>query len=506
MNLSINKDGDAPVYLQIKKQIQEKILSGELRAGQMLPPERKLADQLGINRSTVLKAYQELKADGLLGAHVGRGTVVLPQVFSSQKPVAEAVYPVQWDQLFNKSVLYANDRVIKDIMDITSRDQVISFAGGMPSPDVYPVREMMQIQGKMSSAAMLEQMHHSPVEGSYPLRESLSRHLRMRDIQASAKDIMILSGSQQGLDFAARSLISAGDLVVVEEPTYLGAMNTFRSAGARIMGIPVDRDGMRVEILEALLTRYKPKLIYTLPTFQNPSGTVMSLERRHQLLELSYRHQIPILEDDPYGELRYEGAFVPPVKALDSHGYVIYLSTFSKVLFMGMRVGWVAAPRQVIEKFSLLKQMSDLHVNTPAQLFFNEFLQQNLYSEHLKLVKKEYVLRRDIMMAELERYSYLNVNWSKPQGGYYLWCGLPEQVVQEKLLQSASKNGVAYVPGRPFYPSGEQDGNHIRLNFTYANPSQIKEGIGRLAKAVEEVLEESDQRPQQARYGTRPIV
>lgn len=506
MRISINRNVKTPIYLQIKNQIRDMIFSEVIVEGFSLPPERKLADMLEVNRSTVIKAYQELKADGLIGSHVGKGTVVLPQIFNEISHSRTRINPIPWYQFFNETTTANNGHIISDIMEMASYKNIISFAGGIPAPDLYPIKEIEEIQSMLFKLHGRDMLFQSPVEGHYPLRESISRLLKNRQIEVLPKEIMMLSGSQQGLDFASRIFIRPGDTVIVEEPTFFGAIQLFRSAGARVIGVPIDKDGIRTDILKPLLVRYKPKFIYTLPTFQNPSGVTMSLERRYELLNLAYQYQTPILEDDPYGELRYEGLSIPPLKALDRHGYVMYLSTFSKVLSLGLRVGWIVAPQQVLNKFAHLKQITDLHVNTPSQWLLDEFIRQGYYEKHIKIIAKEYDYKREVMLEALEKYKAHDMIWNKPQGGYYIWCRLPRNIAQTKLITKASDKGVVYVPGEAFYPYGTQGESYIRLNYTFPSVHHIDEGIKRLVGAVEETNGETSDLIKDIEHYKKPIV
>jgi DNA-binding transcriptional MocR family regulator len=250
-----------------------------------------------------------------------------------------------------------------------------------------------------------------------------------------------------------------------------------------------------------MIQRCKPKFIYTLPTFQNPSGTVMSLERRYELLNLSYKYRIPIVEDDPYSDLRYEGKTIPSLKALDPYEHVIYLSTFSKVLSLGLRVGWVAAPQQVIRKFSYLKQMTDMHVNTPSQYVLSEFISQGFYEKHLNRVLSEYAMKRDLMDKALEKYKLPGIDWKKPEGGYYIWCRLPECITNNRLVSKAAEKGVIYLPGEIFYPDGTQGENFMRLNFIFPDVLGIDEGIRRLMDSIGEV---EVRNPEDSEYTINP--
>lgn len=506
MRILLNRNADTPIYLQIKNQIKDLIFSGVLPADFSLPPERNLANTLGVNRSTVIRAYQELKADGLIGAHVGKGTVVLPQIFEPL-PIKDCqVNPIQWYQFFNENIISDTEHIISDIMASNGSKNIISFAGGFPNPLLFPIKVIKEIQLELFQNKSLDMFMHSPVEGHYPLRQSISQLLGKRQIAAAPKEIMILSGSQQGLDFSARVFIRPGDTVIVEEPTFFGAIQIFRSAGARIIGVPIDKNGIRTDMLDALLIKHKPKFIYTLPTFQNPSGVTMTLERRKQLLNLAYQHQVPIIEDDPYGELRYDNSAVPPLKALDRHGYVLYLSTFSKVLFMGLRIGWIAASPQVLYKFGHLKQLTDLHVNTPGQFLLDSFIRKGHYEEHLALLRKEYSARRDLMLEALEEYRAPGVSWNNPEGGCYIWCRLPENVIRHKLVANAAQKGVIFLPGETCFPDGTQGENYIRLNYTFSQPEQIWQGIKSLMQAVQEVAEATGDVETDREYYRRPIV
>lgn len=506
MRISINRNVRTPIYLQIKNQIRDMIFSERIVEGFSLPPERKLADMLGVNRSTVIKAYQELKADGLVGSHIGKGTVVLSQVFDKSSYIKTSVNPIPWYQFFTETINNNSGHIISDIMEMTTYKNIISLAGGIPAPNLYPVKDIQEIQAKLFESHGSDMFFQSPVEGHYPLRESISHLLKNRQIEVLPKEIMILSGSQQGLDFVSRIFICPGDTVIVEEPTFFGAIQLFKAAGARIIGVPIDKDGIRTDILESLLMRHKPKFIYTLPTFQNPSGVTMSLERRYELLNLAYQYQIPILEDDPYGELRYDGIAIPPLKALDRHGYVMYLSTFSKVLFLGLRVGWIVAPLQLINKFAHLKQITDLHVNTPSQWILDGFIREGYYEKHIKLITKEYEAKRKAMIEALEKYRVDDIVWNEPEGGYYIWCRLPKNIAQTKLINKAANKGVVYVPGEAFYPHGTQGESYIRLNYTFLSVDEIDEGIKRLMEAVKEALEETADLIEGIEYKKKPIV
>jgi DNA-binding transcriptional MocR family regulator len=315
---------------------------------------------------------------------------------------------------------------------------------------------------------------------------------------------LILSGSQQGLDLAARVFIEPGDTIVVEEPSYIGALQVFRNARARMIGVPTDEHGMRTDILELRLERHRPKLIYTLPTFQNPSGAVLSAERRSHLLELAYRHRVPILEDDTYSELRYEGEPLPSLKAMDKHGFVLYLGTFSKVLFPGLRIGWLVAPRPVVRQFTLQKQAMDLHSNSIGQFVLDRFIKCGHFESHLQNVRRAYAAKRDAMLEALTAGAACGMSWTKPMGGFYVWCRLPDDIDRSRLLSQAVDTGVSFLPGWSCFVD-EPGAIHLRLNFSYSNEERIREGISRLIGIVTRLAGQPRIRMREE-VGTQPIV
>ena len=488
MDLRLKRHSGVPVYLQISSALREQIFSGMLREGQSLPPEREMAHRLGVNRSTVVKAYQELKAQGLLHARVGRGTVV--KIWESgEEETSLRAEPLDWRSLFNASSGIP-ESFFSEMLSRANREGTISFASGFPDPDYFPREIVEDIQKNLHQESSGKLYLPSPVEGYAPLRESIALLLGHRGMHVSSRNIMILSGSQQGLDYVARSFLSPGDVVLSEEPTFFGALEIFRAAGARVVGIPMDEEGIRGDLLEGAIRRHNPRFLYLLPTFQNPSGITMSLARRREVLEIAGASGIPLVEDDPYGELRYEGSCLPSLKALDLRESVIYLSSFSKVLSLGLRVGWVVAPSPVIERFSRLKQITDLHVNTAAQMLLDAFLRQGHYGEHLSRICRGYREKRDLLEKNLRKHKReIPWSWKTPEGGFYIWCKLPEELSPRTFLSRGAVQEVAFFPGEAFYPDETGREKHIRLNFAHTALDRIEEGVARLARAAGESLE-----------------
>ncbi len=497
LDISIDRGTALPVYVQIQRRFSELIRSGQLPEGTLLPPERRLARELGLNRSTVLAAYRGLKAEGLVDAHVGRGTVVLPVGDGN----GGAAAPLAWSQLAREAPA-APEPLLRDLLALTERQEVVSLAVGLPAAELLPLDVLRDVQEGLLVEHGGQLLLHSPTEGVSSFRDAIARHLGSRGLETTASEVLVTSGSQQGLHLVARVFLDPGDVVVVEEPTYFGALEAFRHARARVLAVPTDEEGMRTDLLESLLGRLRPKLLYTLPTFQNPSGRVMSLERRHHLLALARRHQVPVLEDDPYSDLAYEGAVPPSLAALDGAGHVIYLSSFSKILFPGLRVGFLVAPRPALRLLALAKQGVDLHSNTPGQHIVERFLAEGHLARHLERCRREYAARRDVMLEALAPLKRQGLAWSRPTGGFYVWCRLPDNLAPGRLAAEAAAEGVTYLPGEACFAGGTAE-HHLRLNFTSQPPERIREGLGRLRRAFAAA---ADRAVESHAAGMQPIV
>lgn len=495
MEIQLDRASRTPVYLQIVDRLRELILRGVVPEGGRLPPSRKLAETLGVNRTTVIQAYNILWSEGLVESRVGSGTVVR----SSSETEASPAAPPPWSMLFSPQI-EAVEQEVREILKVFSRDDVISLAAGLPPSDLYPIAEIGQLTAEVYASEGESLLHWSSVEGYLPLRRLLADQVE----GLTPGEVLILSGSTQGLYLLARNLIEPGDSVVVESPTYLGALQAFEAAGARFIGVPVDRDGMKVEMLESVLSRTQPKFIYTVPAFHNPTGANMTLERRRALLDLTYRYRIPIVEDDPYGPLRYEGDALPSLKALDTRDHVIYLSSFTKTVCAGLRVGWMAAPRQVIERLIPARYLIDFFTNPVTQAVVYHFCQRGLLEEHISKMRGEYRKRRDAMIAALRRHCP-TLTFTEPEGGYFIWCRLPRGVNAKELLREALKERVAFIPGAIFYPDNRGQ-DRIRLTFTSHPPAVIQEAIRGLGVALRRVEKARVEEPLEEVEAIRTIV
>lgn len=409
--------------------------------------------------------------------------------------------PIAWTPRYALRTKDVKSSAIRELLKITQHPEVISFGGGLPANDVFPIERVEEACKKVLKENPTAALQYGETEGYKPLREMIARNIGRYGIKAEAENVLITTGSQQALDLIGKLLINSGDRVLVEAPTYLGALQAFSVYGAQYVSVPCDEHGLRTDLLESHL-RFGPKFMYVLPNFQNPGGTTLSEERRHKLVALANKYGIPIVEDDPYGQLRYEGEHLTPLVVLDrknaphdngySLGNVIYLSTFSKTLAPGLRLGWIVAPPEVIAKLVQLKQGADLHTSTFTQAVAYEVARDNFLDEHVKKIRNVYRERRDVMLQALAEYFPPDVKWTHPKGGLFLWVTLPEGMDASDLFHRALEQNVAFVPGDCFFaPNGQsQEANrHFRLNFSNARPEQIRDGIRRLSVAVEAQME-----------------
>ncbi|RPJ47639.1 MAG: PLP-dependent aminotransferase family protein [Candidatus Latescibacterota bacterium] len=378
MKIEIDRRSATPLFLQIAQALREGILRGAIPREGKLPPSRRLAEQLGVNRSTVVQAYQALWSEGLVEGRVGRGTSVVLADAPARRPEA----PPSWGMLFAARNEETEEET-REFVKLIDRDDLISLAAGLPAPEFYPMDDLRTIVDEVLATGGRSLLHWCAAQGYPPLRRALADSLP----GVSPAEILVLAGSTQGIYLLTRALVEPGDFVAVQSPTYLGALQTFRAAGARVVGIPIGENGIDLDMTESVFSRMRPKFLYVVPTFQNPTGTTMSLEARLRLLEIAYRHGVPILEDDPYSPLRYEGEDIPSIRALDAHGHVLYLSTFSKILFPGLRIGWLAAPKQVIERLSSEKHRVDLFTESIGQAAAAEFVRRGLHEADLRRVR-----------------------------------------------------------------------------------------------------------------------
>ena len=507
MQFTLNRRSTVPMYRQLAAELREQIVSGAMAEGYRLPPERELASHLAVNRTTVLQAYQQLKDEGLIASKVGKGTFVLPLQHTEtaripvvrHKPIDEEPKPSvvrpPWSVLFSD---YSNRFTYHDIASAERAqrgDTIIDFATGSPNPADIPDDLLRSVSIEAFESREFDGQPESPIEGFDELRALLAEHMSTRGVQCDVRNVMVLSGSEQGIDLIVRAFVNPGDCVLVEQSTFFPALQTFRSADARIIGVPVDEHGMRTDLLEGYCARFRPKLIYTVPTFQNPTGTTLPPERRSELIDVARRYQCLIVEDDAYGDLWYGGKSSDshrpiPLKGMENAGYVMYLSTFSKTVTSGLRTGWIVADPHVINRLAALRRMVDQHTSTSSQRICLELLKEGRIAEHIQTLTDSYRRRRDNAIAALQRFAPDGVRWTVPAGGYYIWLSLTEGVRSLDVLESCRSQGVTFMPGSVF-DVDEMDDSHIRLNFVRPDAADITDGIRVICEALERAIQAS---------------
>ena len=385
---------------------------------------------------------------------------------------------------FAKRVDNIKPSAIRELAKITKQPGVISFAGGWPASELFPVEEMKQICMKILDKDGKAALQYGDTEGYLPLREFIAGRMRVTGVKIDAENVIITNGSQQGIEFSGKLFIDEGDVVICESPSYIGALNAFKAYLPKFVEVQMDDDGMKMEDLEKKLNENpNAKFIYTIPDFQNPTGRTMSVERRKRLIDIADKYNICIIEDSPYRDLRFEEQDFPPVKSFDTKGMVIYLGTFSKTFCPGLRVGWIAADFEIIRKYSLIKQGVDLHNNSMAQREIYTFVSEFDFNAHITKIIEAYRIRRDAMLGAMKKEFPLNVKYTAPRGGIFVWVDLPEELDAGKVLAKALEYKVAFVPGEPFYPNGGNK-NHFRLNYDTMPEEEIVEGFTRLGKLL----------------------
>ncbi len=485
MRIPLDRESNVPLYQQIQQHLRSGILSGNLAPQTRLPASRALAESLGVNRITVESAYAELESEGLIFARVGSGRYVLPVRDMEPLPKDEpgAPWPL-WQEGLGASNGKAGAISPDEMLRRTGHPHPISFASGNSDSRLFPAEDFRKVLQAVMRRDGIAALDYGEPAGHMPLRTTIAHVLASQGLQIRAENVLITAGSQQALALVTQVLLKPGDVILVESPTYSGALDLFRALGFHIVSVPVDRQGMQVEMLEKQLQRHHPKLIYTIPNFHNPTGTCLTGARRHQLIVLADRYNVPILEDDFVGDLRYEGHTQPALKALDPGGRVIYVSTFSKMLMPGLRVGFLVAQGPIFDGLVRFKHASDLATSSLVQRALEAYVTVGRYQAHLRRSSLEFRRRRDAMVTAIKRHLPASARVDVPQGGLFLWMQLPGGMSAEALLPAACEKGVSFAPGNGFFPDPTCGTDWMRLNFTAQAPDEIEEGIKRLAKAM----------------------
>jgi 2-aminoadipate transaminase len=508
MRIPLDRSPDRTKREPLARQIQlhiERLVSQRLLApGVKLPATRELARELGVNRTTVALAYDELVASGWARAHVGQGTFVADQAPAGAEAPRPSVPRFDWSGFLSKSsqVIAADARRRLAYSQVPRpAPGVISFAGGMPDASLFPTDAFRRVLNRVIRDEGRELLQYYPARGYPPLREHLAGYLLRFGLEVRPEEILIVNGSQQGFDLVARTLLDPGDFVAIEQPSYPRAMRVFRAYGAQLLPVPLLGGGLDVDYLERLLERQSPKLVYCQPTAHNPTGLSMSAGSRQKLVELAARHRLPIVEDGFDGTLFYGERPPSPLKSLDVSGLVVYIGTFSKILFPGLRLGWIVAPPDLIERLEMAKDLADIHTSPILQAAVYHFCRQRLLDRHQARVLRESARRRNAILASLARRMPPGVTWTESQGGFSLLVSLFSGMDASALLETAVERGVAFSPGNAFFVDG--GGEHtLRLSFSGIPVNQIDEGIKRLA----DVIREAQRRPERAARVVQPAV
>lgn len=480
-------DGDTPLYLQIAEIIIDKIMDGSLKEGDKLPSERELASLFKVSRTTAINSYRYIEQKGLIVTKLGSGTFITSKNISPSSIKAE----ISWEHLLKPSNGTSMSSLLSELINNSMSKERISLDAGMPDPKFYPLEKFKSLFHNNMENLSTKDFGHIAIEGLSSLRENIASMVNHKGIEGNYNNILITSGSQQGIYLISKILIEPGDYVIIESPTYIGAIQVLQAAGARILTLPIEENGnLDLNILEDYLIRYRPKLLYTIPTFQNPSGKVISLSNRYDLLKLAQRYRLIVVEDDPYSDFYYESTPPAPLKALNDYEGTIYLSTFSKILMPGLRLGYVVAHPALINRMTMEKQYIDLHSNNFSQWLLNLYLAEGELEKHLALVRKKYRIRRDTLFFTLKELLKEDIDFSLPSGGFYIWCRILSQFNSRKFLHEALKNGVSFVPGDAFYTSGTEN-KSFRLCFTSNNEKDLKEAVLRLHRTLMQIKKSS---------------
>ena len=504
MDIPLDRDKAMPLARQIQAHLERLIGEGLLGPGVKLPATRELAADLRVNRATVALAYDELVAAGLARAHVGQGTFVAGAPTRRALPPAASA-PIDWTALLSRAarIAAADEERLRGFGAPNGGSTAISFAGGMPDSALFPTDAFRKVLNQVVRDEGESLLQYAPVGGYAPLRRYLAGYLLRFGVEARADEILIVNGAQQGFNLIARTLVDPGDVVAIEQPTYTGAMQGFRAAGARLLPVEWDAAGPRPDVFERLCERQAPKLFYCQSSAHNPSGLSIEPETGRRLVAAAARYQVPIVEDGFDGSLHYGPRPGTPLKAADRAGIVIHIGTFSKILFPGLRVGWLVAPRPLAERLQAAKQLADLHTSALLQAAVHRFCERRLLERHLTRVTAEYARRRTLLLAALRRRMPDGVSWTEPHGGFSLMLTLPVGLDAAALLPAALERGVAFTPGAAFFVDGAGQ-RTLRLAFSSVAAARIDEGVRRLAEVIKTARRQP--RPRRSERELVPVV
>jgi 2-aminoadipate transaminase len=487
----LQPESHVPLYVQLRDQLRALVHAGDLRPGDRIPASRELAVMLGVHRTTVANAYAELESEGLIQGHVGRGTFIKGngnglKITPPAPPVLSGNNGIRWELLF------ADERGEEVLSRLTASapGNALSFVMARPAQEFFPIEDLQTCVNAVLRREATDVLNLGPSDGYAPLKEALLELLQHDGIPARDENLLITDGCQQSLDLISKAFVRPGDSVILENPTYPGAVAIFGGTRARCLGVPMRTHaepgaslGLDLEALEATLAANRVKLIVLTPDFQNPTGTSMPLASRRKVLELASRHQVPVVEDHIYARLHAREDRLPSLKQLDRSNIVIHIDSFAKVAFPGLRVGWIVAPAAAIERLRVVKQTTDLHTDQLAQGILAEFLRRGMFSRHVAKMRKVYASRLVALDEALRKYMPEGTRWTRPEGGMCLWLELPPGFDASELLIHSKERGVLFAPGRYFYAQNPLP-NTLRLGFAALDEKQIARGVTTLAELL----------------------
>ncbi len=475
INWKPDKNGSQPLYKQIVDYIKEKIGSGEWYIGSKLPTQRELAVLFQVNRSTIVEALDELKAEGLIEGKGSKGTVIVNNTWS----LLASTPPPNWQSYIQSGIHRPNQPTIQVINKVEYEKNIIRLGTGELSPELYPKEKMKRILNRVSNT--IESLGYEEPKGSLYLRESISKYLKRYGINASPSSILIVSGSLQALQLIAMGMLHPGSTVFVEKPSYLKSLPIFESAGMRLKGISMDNHGMKIDEIKEHISSKNTNLLYTIPTFHNPTGMVMPNKRRSEVLDLCEKERVPIIEDDAYRELWIDENPPLPLKSKDKNGNVLYLGSISKSLAAGLRIGWLVGPQAVIERLGDIKMQTDYGASSLSQNVLSEWISSGVYDEYLLELREKLKIRRQVALNALETYFSDIATWKRPTGGFYIWLKLKRQISMNKLFKLCCNNGLLINPGNIYDFSNNQS---LRISYAYASLEDLEKGLKKLSTLI----------------------
>ncbi|NDI34067.1 PLP-dependent aminotransferase family protein [Chengkuizengella sediminis] len=478
----LNKSSSFPLHQQIYEDLKRKIMNGEWSVGTKVPSQRDLAKKFQVNRSTLIYAMDELTADGLIESKVGKGTMVVNNTWG----LLSSISPPDWNSYANSGVYQSNIETIQEINRAEMNNEIIRLGTGELSPTLLPTEKMKSF---IQNSTKKLSLSYSEPRGDLYLRKMISEYLKSKNIHASPASILIVSGGLQALQLISLGLLHRGSTIFLETPSYLNSVKVFQSAGMNLFGIRMNDEGILTNFISRLKRQHQGALLYSIPSYHNPTGILMSNSRRRDLINICKKERLPIIEDDVYGDLWFDNLPPDPIKVLDDQGLVLYLGSMSKTLGPGLRIGWIVGPEPVIHRLADIKMQTDYGSSTISQFVVAEWLASGLYEENIQKIRKELKIRRDFMIQILNKHFKQLTTWKIPKGGFYIWLHIKKQISMHKLFKKSLKEGVLLNPG---YVYDQNDQNHLRLSYSYASLQQLEKGLIRLSELIEDASDNNE--------------